>query len=167
MSSTLPCWSTARHRYRCAPLIWTNTSSRCHLSPGRGPRRRSWFAYCCPNRSHQARIVSYDTSTPRSSISSCTSRKLNGNRWYSQTQWLMISGGNRKPYTTSLQRSRSSILPHLTFPAHQPDSALQALPCAAVERRIPRCVVRRVDDIRDLRRDPAQHHLEPLAQGHL
>src|ERR1035441_8186043 len=42
-----------------------------------------------------------------------------------------------------------------------------ALPCAAVERRIPRCVVRRVDDIRDLRRDPAQHHLEPLAQGHL
>src|ERR1700752_3937406 len=28
MSSTLPCWSTARHRYRCAPLISTNTSSR-------------------------------------------------------------------------------------------------------------------------------------------
>jgi len=27
-------------------------------------------------------------------------------------------------YTTSLQRSRSSILPHLTFPAHQPDSAV-------------------------------------------
>ena len=27
-------------------------------------------------------------------------------------------------YTTSLQRSRSSILPHLTFPAPQPDSAL-------------------------------------------
>jgi hypothetical protein len=26
-------------------------------------------------------------------------------------------------YTTSLRRSRSSILPHLTFPAHQPDSA--------------------------------------------
>src|SRR6478672_999484 len=23
MSSTLPCWSTARHRYRCAPLIET------------------------------------------------------------------------------------------------------------------------------------------------
>ena len=44
---------------------------------------------------------------------------------------------------------------------------IPALPCAAVERRIPRCVVRRVDDIRDLRRDPAQHHLEPLAQGHL
>ena len=28
-------------------------------------------------------------------------------------------------YTTNLQRSRSSILPHLTFPAHQPDSAVE------------------------------------------
>src|SRR5271166_5752998 len=43
-SSTLPCWSTARHRYRSLPLIPTNTSSRCHLSPGRGRRRRSWLA---------------------------------------------------------------------------------------------------------------------------
>ena len=42
-------------------------------------------------------IVSSDTSTPRSSISSCTSRKLNKNRWYSHTHWLMISGGNRNP----------------------------------------------------------------------
>lgn len=42
-----------------------------------------------------------------------------------------------------------------------------ALPCAAVERRIPRRVVRRVDDAHDLRRDPAHHNLEPLAQGHL
>ena len=43
-SSTLPCWSIARHRYRCAPLIFTNTSSRCHLSPGPGRRRRNWLA---------------------------------------------------------------------------------------------------------------------------
>src|SRR5271165_6611766 len=43
-SSTLPCWSTARLRYRSLPLIPTNTSSRCHLSPGRGRRRRSWLA---------------------------------------------------------------------------------------------------------------------------
>jgi hypothetical protein len=35
----------------------------------------------------------------------------------------MTSGGTGTPYATSLQRSRSSILPHLTFPAHQPDSA--------------------------------------------
>src|SRR5262245_29485570 len=40
-SSTLPCWSTARHRYRSQPLIPTNTSSRCHLSPGGGRRRHS------------------------------------------------------------------------------------------------------------------------------
>jgi hypothetical protein len=34
-------------------------------------------------------------------------------------------GCKPEPYIRpSLQRSRSSILPHLTFPAHQPDSAL-------------------------------------------
>ena len=31
-------------------------------------------------------------------------------------------------YTTSSQRSRSSILPHLTFPAHQPDMPARAEP---------------------------------------
>jgi len=51
------------------------------------------------------RILSHPTADPvtlaevaayclRQPDSSCTSRKLNGNRWYSQTQWLMISGGN-------------------------------------------------------------------------
>ena len=55
MSSTLPCWSTARHRYRCAPLISTTPSSTPHLSPSHRPRRRSCVsAYSCPNRSHQA-----------------------------------------------------------------------------------------------------------------
>jgi hypothetical protein len=34
ISSTLPCWSTARHRYCCFPLIVRKTSSKCHLSPG-------------------------------------------------------------------------------------------------------------------------------------
>src|SRR5262245_39540961 len=102
-----------------APLIWTTTSSRCHLSPGRGPRRRSWFAYSCPNRSHRARFVSWDTSTPRSSISSCTSRKLSGNRWYSQTQWLMISGGNRNP----LYDEPAAVTIVDPAPPHQPDSA--------------------------------------------
>src|SRR5512144_94730 len=53
------------------------------------------------------------------------------------------------------------------MPLARPSWWIPALPCAAVERGIPRCVVRRVDDIRDLRRDPAHHHLEPLAQGHL
>jgi hypothetical protein len=40
------------------PLIVKNTSSRCHLSPGRGWRRRSRQAYSGPNLAHQARIVS-------------------------------------------------------------------------------------------------------------
>ena len=57
-SSTLPCWSTARHRYHSLPLIPTNTSSRCHLSAGRGRRRRSWLAQACPNLAHHRRIVS-------------------------------------------------------------------------------------------------------------
>ena len=41
MSSTVPSWSTTRHRYfRSPPLILMKTLSRCHLSPGRGCRRR-------------------------------------------------------------------------------------------------------------------------------
>ncbi len=34
ISRTFPCWSTARHKYFRTPSILTNTSSRCHLSPG-------------------------------------------------------------------------------------------------------------------------------------
>lgn len=49
MSSTFPCWSTARHKYFCMPPILMNTSSRCHLSPGRGTFRRSRRAYSGPN----------------------------------------------------------------------------------------------------------------------
>jgi hypothetical protein len=56
-SSTLPSWSTARHSYRRSPLIFTNTSSRCHLSPARGFRRRSPAAYAGPNLAHHCRIV--------------------------------------------------------------------------------------------------------------
>ena len=66
-----------------------------------------------------------------------------------------------------LQDAGIGPAPRRTGPTWKQFLTVQALPCAAVERRIPRCVVRRVDDIRDLRRDPAQHHLEPLAQGHL
>jgi hypothetical protein len=48
--------------------------------------------YWRPNFSHQVRILSYDTSTPRWAMSSSTSRKLRENRKYSQTQWLIMSG---------------------------------------------------------------------------
>ncbi len=42
-------------------------------------------------------IVSYETMTPRSSISSSTSRNDSGERKYSHTQWEMISAGYRCP----------------------------------------------------------------------
>jgi hypothetical protein len=40
MSSTTPCWSTARHRYCNTPRMRMNTSSRCQVSPSCGRRRR-------------------------------------------------------------------------------------------------------------------------------
>ncbi len=40
-SSTNPSWSTARHRKCRSPLIVTTASSRCHMSPRRGVRRRT------------------------------------------------------------------------------------------------------------------------------
>jgi hypothetical protein len=39
-----------------------------------------------PELGDQRRMVSYETITPRSSMSSSTSRKLSGKRWYSHTQ---------------------------------------------------------------------------------
>src|SRR5215831_10003629 len=72
-----------------------NISSRCHLSPGRERRRRSWLAYCWPNLRHHLRIASYVTLTPRSNNSSSTSRKLRQNRKYNHTAWLIISTGKR------------------------------------------------------------------------
>jgi len=51
MSSTMPSWSTARQSQCFLPAIVTTTSSRCHLSPALGSRRRIWFANACPNLS--------------------------------------------------------------------------------------------------------------------
>ncbi|CAM5388544.1 hypothetical protein SHIRM173S_06336 [Streptomyces hirsutus] len=98
MSRTLPSASTARHRYVSSPLILTNTSFRCHLSPGRGRRRRSPFAQACPNLAHHRRTVSWKTITPRCSISSSTSRKPSGKRKYSHTQGEITSAGYRCPF---------------------------------------------------------------------
>jgi len=39
--------------------------------------------------------------------------------------------------------------------------------CALVEGFLAGRVICRIDDIHDLRRDPAHHDLEPLSQGHL
>src|SRR5437764_4589798 len=48
-SSTTPAWSTARQSQCFTPAILSTTSSRCHLSPTRGGRRRIWLANCWPN----------------------------------------------------------------------------------------------------------------------
>ena len=46
--------------------------------------------------------------TPRSSIISETSRKLSANRWYSQTEWAMISPGKRNPLYNDASAPTSS-----------------------------------------------------------
>jgi ABC-type sugar transport system ATPase subunit len=79
-SRTAPCWSTARQSQNDRPAIFTTTSSRCQTSPGRGCRRRRLWAMSGPNLTIQRRIVSCETSTPRSSITSSTSRRLKLNR---------------------------------------------------------------------------------------
>lgn len=48
-SGTLSSWSTAGHRYSRTPLTLMNISSRCHLSPAWGQRRRKEAAYSGPN----------------------------------------------------------------------------------------------------------------------
>jgi hypothetical protein len=40
--------------------------------------------------------VSWLTAMPRAASISSTMRRLSGKRKYSQTEWLMISGGNRQ-----------------------------------------------------------------------
>jgi len=44
ISSTIPVWSTACHSQYVTPQILSTTSSKYHLSPIRGGRRRIWLA---------------------------------------------------------------------------------------------------------------------------
>src|SRR3982751_271089 len=57
-SSTTPSWSTARQSQCFLPPIIRHTSSRCHLSPVPGSRRRIWLAKACPNLRAHWRTVS-------------------------------------------------------------------------------------------------------------
>ena len=100
-----------------APRMVMNTSSTCQMSPRRPCRRRRVRAYSGPNLRHQNRMASYDTVTPRSARRSSTSRKLSVNRWYSQTAWLMISGGKRwRRYSDPIGRM-SPIAVNLAMPS--------------------------------------------------
>lgn len=49
----------------------------------------------CHAKAHHCLIVSYDTTTLRLANRSSMPRKLRVNLWWSQTAWLMTSGGNR------------------------------------------------------------------------
>src|SRR4051794_19721500 len=64
-SSTKPSWSTARQSQCFFPLIIRHTSSRCHLSPVPGSRRRIWLVNAWPNLRAHWRTVSWLTSMPR------------------------------------------------------------------------------------------------------
>ena len=67
---------------------------------------------------------------PRCSIISSISRKLSEKRWYSQTQWLVISAGNPNPCRTAHRRSPNLLISVsnpsiISAPDHQVDSARQ------------------------------------------
>src|SRR5271165_6888128 len=79
-SRTKPSWSTARQSQCFLPAMVMTTSSRCHLSPRRGARRRMRLANSRPNFRPHWRIVSYVTEMPRAASISSTMRRLNGNR---------------------------------------------------------------------------------------
>src|SRR4051794_33883265 len=79
-SSTSPSWATARHNQCFLPAILIWTSSRCHLSPGRGSRRRISFAKPWPNLRAHWRTVSWLTVMPRAASSSSTIRRASGKR---------------------------------------------------------------------------------------
>jgi len=80
--SALP--STARQSQCFFVRIVITTSSRCHLSAGRGRPRRILAAICVPNFATQSRIVSWLMVMPRSARRSSTSRRLRAKRWYAQ-----------------------------------------------------------------------------------
>src|SRR5262249_35511077 len=105
-SSTTPAWSTARQSQCFTPVILSTTSSRCHLSPTRGRRRRIWLANGWPNLRAHCRTVSWLTMMPRAASNSSTMRSPSGKRKYNHTAWPMISAGNRYP----AYRARGDVL---------------------------------------------------------
>ena len=70
----------ARQSQCFCPLIIRHTSSRCHLSPGQGSRRRIWLAKACPNLRAHCRTVLWLTTMPRAASISSTMLRLSGKR---------------------------------------------------------------------------------------
>ena len=86
VDATRQCTRQRASKSQCFfPAKPTTTSSRCHLSPRRGARRRIRLANSRPNLRPHCRIVSCVTEIPRAASISSTMRRLNGNRKYSHT----------------------------------------------------------------------------------
>src|SRR4051812_21270746 len=98
MSSTMPSWSTARHSQCFLPAILMATSSRCHLSPAQGRRRRIRLAKSWPNFRAHCRTVSWLTMMPRAASISSTMRRLSG-KWKYWTSPLRLEGLLTNPGT--------------------------------------------------------------------
>ena len=94
-SRTKPFWSTARHSQCASPAIRDDdfiqmpfvAASRRTLAD----RVSEGLAEFLP----PWRTVSHGTQIPRAANLSSTIRRLKGNRKYSQTAWLITSGGKR------------------------------------------------------------------------
>ncbi len=95
-----------------SPRSETNISSRCHMLPGLHRDAFTPLAKPLPNLSHQHRIVSYVTMTPRWKSNSSMSRKLSWKRKYQRTAQLMTEAGNDdRGRAISISSSRHSTEP--------------------------------------------------------
>ena len=126
MSSTLPCWSTAPQLPLCAgdrddhlievPVVARPQTTTAQLIRVPGPEplapaRIVSIGHVDTTFEHQLRHVAEAQRQPVIQPHAMADDR---------TETATLD-------TTSLQRSRSSILPHLTFPAHQPDSAQETI----------------------------------------
>ena len=75
-SSTNPSWSAVHNNKHFLPPMGTTTSSRCQRSLAEGVLWHNYLVSRAPYIRHHRRIVSWETTTPRSSIISSTSRRL-------------------------------------------------------------------------------------------
>ncbi len=79
-SSTLPCWSTARHRKWIVPLIFDDDFIEMPRVAGPGPAPAQPVGVDLPELRAPLPDGSSLTTTPRCNINSSSSRKLSGNR---------------------------------------------------------------------------------------
>ena len=95
---------------RIVPLIRMKTSSRCHLSPGRGRRRRSWFASAYPTRAPgpDRLVADHDTTRKHHLLDLAKAQREPVIEPHAVGDDLRRVPG--VPCTTTMQRSRPPIL---------------------------------------------------------